>query len=189
MTRGIVGILLAAGQSERFKGNKLLYPLADSMPIALAAAQHLCAVLPDTIAVVSDGHGDVVQLLENAGLQIIVNRRAHQGIGTSIACGVTASQDAQGWVVALADMPFVPEKIVQSVVAGLQHGSDVVAPVYRQQRGHPVGFSRRHANALMKLSTDDGARSVIAMNRATLDLIEVDEEGVVIDIDTIDDPD
>jgi len=41
----------------------------------------------------------------------------------------------------------------------------------------------------MKLSTDDGARSVIAMNRATLDLIEVDEEGVVIDIDTVDDLD
>ena len=45
-------ILLAAGRSSRFGGNKLLHPLADGTPVALAAARNLVAALPGALAVV-----------------------------------------------------------------------------------------------------------------------------------------
>jgi molybdenum cofactor cytidylyltransferase len=187
MSRNIAGILLAAGQSRRFGGNKLLYPLPDGTPIAVAAARHLVAELPETTAVVDAGDGEVAGLLEREGLRVIVNRSASTGIGTSIACGVAACRDAQGWVIALADMPYVAANLTRQIVSALKQGSDIVAPVYRQKRGHPVGFSSRHANALLKLSADQGARNVIAANRDTLNLIETAEHGVIVDIDSIDD--
>ncbi|MEA2078353.1 MAG: NTP transferase domain-containing protein [Pseudomonadota bacterium] len=77
--------------------------------------------------------------------------------------------------------------LTRQIVSALQQGSDIVAPVYRQKRGHPVGFSSRHANALLQLSADQGARSVIAANRDKLKLIETAEQGVIVDIDSIDD--
>jgi molybdenum cofactor cytidylyltransferase len=187
MSRNIAGILLAAGQSRRFGANKLLYPLPDGTPIGVAAARHLLSELPETTAVVDDGDGEVAGLLEREGLRLVVNRSAPAGIGTSIACAVAACRNAQGWVIALADMPYVPAILTRQIVSALQQGSDIVAPVYRHKRGHPVGFSNRHANALLQLSADQGARRVIAANRDTLTLIETAEQGVIVDIDSIDD--
>lgn len=183
MSRGIVGVLLAAGQGRRFGGNKLLQPLADGTPMALAAARHLHTVLADSLAVVADTGSELAGLLAGEGLQVVANSHAAAGIGTSIACGVTHSVAAQGWVIALADMPYIPVAIIRRVVAGLEAGADIIAPVYGDRRGHPVGFSARHAAALMQLHSDEGARSVIAAHSDSLELLAVDDRGVIVDID------
>ena len=184
MKRDITGVLLAAGQSRRFSGNKLLEPLPGGVPVAVASARRLCAVLPESIAVVDRADSEVAELLRHEGLQITVNERAEEGMGSSIAQGVASSRNARGWVITLADMPCIPSAVVQHLVDGLCQGADCIAPVFRGRRGHPVGFSARHAEALMGLSGDEGARSVLDANRDQLELIETDDAGVVIDIDT-----
>lgn len=183
MISPIVGILLAAGKSTRFGSNKLLHQLNDGTTMVLASARHLCAVLTTTIAVVEDVNNAVAKLLEQEGVQVIENPRASEGMGTSIACGVISNPDAHGWVIALADMPCIPTTLIQSVVSGLEQGSDIIAPVYKGLRGHPVGFSARHSQALMQLHTDEGARRIIQANSESLDLIETTERAVIIDID------
>ncbi len=183
MTAGSVGLLLAAGQSTRFGGNKLLHPLENGTPMVLASARHLRTALADTIAVVDPQDTEVASLLALEGLQVVGNPRTGEGVGTSIACGVAASRFASGWVIALGDMPYIPPTVIQAVVARLARGADIVAPVYRGQRGHPVGFSARHAAALMRLAADEGARGIIAAHRDALELIEVQDRGVVVDID------
>jgi molybdenum cofactor cytidylyltransferase len=184
VSSSIVGILLAAGQSTRFGSNKLLHQLSDGTPMVLASARHLGAVLTTSIAVVDDINNAVAKLLVQEGIQVIENPRASEGMGTSIACGAASNPDAKGWVIALADMPCIPETIVQAVVTGLEQGSDIIAPVYKKRRGHPVGFSARHSQALMQLHTDAGARSIIQANSESLDLIETTERGVIVDVDT-----
>jgi molybdenum cofactor cytidylyltransferase len=178
-----VGILLAAGRATRFGANKLLYPLDDGMPMAVACARRLRGVLPRVIAVVEDTHHEIAGLLHAEGLRVIANPRAQQGMGTSIACGVAASAAAPGWVVALADMPYVPQAALLALVQRLQQGADLVAPVYYGKRGHPVGFSHRHAAALMQLRADEGGRGILAANGGTLELIAVQDPGVVLDLD------
>ncbi len=184
MKPSATGILLAAGQATRFGANKLLHPLADGTPMAVACARTLHNVLARCIAVVDDTQGAVAGLLAEAGLQVIANPRTLEGMGTSIACGVAASPHASGWVIALADMPRIPANIVQAVADGLGCGADLIAPVYHGQRGHPVGFASRHAAALLALHTDTGARDIIAAHRDTLELIETQDSGVIADIDT-----
>ena len=178
------GILLASGQGTRFGANKLLHPLADGTPMAVASARTLHTVLAHCIAVVEDSGSEVARLLAEAGLEVIANPRAHDGMGTSIACGVAASPAAGGWVIALADMPNIPVGIMQAVADGLARGANIIAPVCRGQRGHPVGFAPRHAAALMALQTDRGARDIIAAQHETLELIETRDSGVIKDIDT-----
>ena len=178
------GILLAAGEGTRFGSNKLMHPLADGTPMAVASARALHAVLAHCIAVVSDEQGPLARLLAAAGLRVIANPHAPDGMGTSIACGVAASPDAGGWVIALADMPAIPVCVIQSVADGLTRGADIIAPVYRRQRGHPVGFAPAHAPALRALHDDRGARDIIAAHRDTLELIDTQDSGVVLDIDT-----
>ena len=55
--------------------------------------------------------------------------------------------------------------------------------MHRGERGHPVGFAARYRAALMALSGDEGARSVVAANAADVMTIEVDDPGVVRDVD------
>ena len=177
------GILLAAGQGKRFGANKLLHPLADGTPLALASAQQLQAALPLSIAVVADSEGELAMQLKRLGLQVVANPHAMQGMGTSIACGVAASRTARGWVIALADMPWVPPGVIREVAAALVQGADIVAPTCQGRRGHPVGFAARHGAALQQLRGDAGARGIIAVHRASLQIIETAEQGVLLDID------
>jgi molybdenum cofactor cytidylyltransferase len=184
MTSAPTGILLAAGRGARFGADKRLQPLADGTPLALASARTLLSVLPSSLAVVDDPAGPLAHLLAEAGLRIVVNPSARTGMGGSIACGVAASTAASGWVIALADMPFVPAGIVHQVARRLAAGADLVAPAWRGRRGHPVGFAARHRPALRALSGDRGACDLLAAHRDSLELIDTPERGVLVDIDT-----
>ena len=184
MTASCTGILLAAGQGKRFGTNKLLHPLVDGLPMAVVAARPLKSVLARSLAVVADAQSELAGSLAQEGLQIIPNPRAAEGMGTSIACGVAASPDANGWVIALADMPCIPAAVIRAVVEGLERGADIIAPVCKGRRGHPVGFSARHAHALMQLQGDAGARGIIAANSASLELVETSDAGILVDIDS-----
>jgi molybdenum cofactor cytidylyltransferase len=55
--------------------------------------------------------------------------------------------------------------------------------VHRGERGHPVGFSAAHRDALMTLSGDEGARSLVAHGGVELVRIDVDDPGVLRDVD------
>ncbi|HEV3105633.1 MAG TPA: nucleotidyltransferase family protein [Trinickia sp.] len=183
------GLLLAAGRGSRFDPsglqNKLLAPLADGTPVASAAAQRLLAVVPHVIAVVRPGAEALAHALNEAGCDVVFATEAERGMGASLAAGVRASRDAKGWIVALADMPWIATSTIEAIARRLDAGASIVAPVYRGERGHPVGFSAAHQAALAALDGDTGARSLLAASNVTT--IEVDNAGILADVDTRED--
>jgi molybdenum cofactor cytidylyltransferase len=181
--RRIVGILLAAGSASRFGGNKLLAPLPDGTALAIQAARTLRAVLPDTIAVVRSAADPLTPLLRAEGLRYTVCADAAEGMGASLRCGVLASVDADAWVIALADMPFVQGHSIGAVVAALVQGAVLTAPFHEGRRGHPVGFSSRLRESLLGLRGDIGAREIVAACARELTPVHVDDPGVLHDVD------
>jgi molybdenum cofactor cytidylyltransferase len=186
MTSKIVGVLLAAGRGERFGGHKLLARLPNGTAVGVAAARNLIDVLPNCVAVLRPGDEILATLLAAEGLHIVVNSNADGGMGTSLACGVTAAE-GDGWVIALADMPVIRPATIQAVAEALAAGAALAAPVYRGQRGHPIGFARRFQAELAALEGDRGGRDILEQHTNELRLIEVDDPGVLIDIDHEDD--
>ncbi len=122
-------------------------------------------------------------LIENEGLTVLEYKNAKQGMGCSLAFGISNSWCAKGWLVTLADMPFISQKTMQTVADAIQRDVPMAAPIYNGRRGHPVGFNRVYRNALCLLDNDIGARDIIAQNTDTLLTIEVDDPGILIDID------
>ncbi|MBA3508432.1 MAG: nucleotidyltransferase family protein [Betaproteobacteria bacterium] len=188
----IVGILLAAGQGTRFGGAKLLAPLptashsvAAGTPVGVTACRHLLAAVADVVAVIRPGDSALAQQLRDAGARVVECQRADDGMGASLACGVTASPDADGWIVALADMPWLAPETISSVADALTAGADIAAPIVDGERAHPVGFSHRHLAALIALTGDAGAKSLVAANRESMRLIATDDEGARRDVDTV----
>ena len=180
----IVGILLAAGSGTRFGAHKLLHPLPDGTPMAVAALRNLAQGVDEVIVVVRPGDTELMQLLTREKVQVLPCAKADQGMGASLACGVGAAPDATGWIIALADMPFVPGEIVCTLAARLKAGAAIVAPAYQGQRGHPVGFSHAFYPALSALSGDQGARQILKQNADRLSLVPSTDPGVLRDIDT-----
>jgi molybdenum cofactor cytidylyltransferase len=60
----------------------------------------------------------------------------------------------------------------------------VAAPFHDGRRGHPVGFGAACFDALATLDGDAGARDVVAAHGDALVRLEVDDPGVLRDVDT-----
>lgn len=162
-------IVLAAGRSERFRA-------ASGGLDKLQAPLHGRAVRDWVLAAV-----------QGSGLPWHVVERSHTahlalpGMGDSIACGVAATAQAQGWLVLPADLPLIrPETLLQVAQALQMHA--VVVPTWRGERGHPVGFTASCRDALLALTGDSGARAVV--QRYGAHLLPVEDAGCVHDVDT-----
>jgi molybdenum cofactor cytidylyltransferase len=178
-----VGLLLAAGSASRFGSDKLQHTLPHGVAIAVQAARHLKKEVPRVVAAVRPGAAETARALAAEGCEIAVCDRADEGMGTSLACAARAAGEADGYLVALADMPFVRHSSIAAVREALQGGALIAAPYFRTRRGHPVGFAGRLRGELAALTGDQGAKHVLEAHATDLVKIPVGDPGVVRDID------
>ncbi|MBL8482774.1 MAG: nucleotidyltransferase family protein [Rhodocyclaceae bacterium] len=182
-----VGLLLAAGHARRYGGDKLLAAMADGQPLALAALANLHAALADVRVVLRAVQTELAERCRAAGAGVILVPESSTGMGENIARGVAACPAAAGWIIALADMPWVSPASVRAIDAALAEGAAMAAPVYRGRRGHPVGFAARWGAELCALSGDQGARALIARAPQALLEVQVCDAGVLRDVDVPED--
>ena len=192
-------IVLAAGAGSRFlgAGHKLAQRLGESTVLGNtlqhAIASHLQVVVVTTEALAATARlsvaaRDVVVLPEvgatgrgaqtlglNSGLGVGL------GMGYSISAGVGARPDAAGWLVLPGDMPQVQPLTLQIVSRQLLHHAVAYAQ-HKGRRGHPVGFSSELFSELSALRGDEGARRLVARYAAFG--VDVDDPGVLVDVDT-----
>jgi molybdenum cofactor cytidylyltransferase len=180
----VVGLLLAAGSATRFGSDKLQHALPHGVVIAGQAARHLQRELARVVAVVKPGAAALAELLAGEGCEVVVCENAADGMGASLACAARAAGRAPGYLVALADMPFVRPSSIAAVRDALAAGAPLAAPYYRARRGHPVGISGAFFEELVALQGDEGARRLLARNEAALRKVPVGDPGVIRDIDT-----
>ena len=187
MRKNIVGILLAAGQSTRFGSNKLLHPLNNNKSIAQQSAHNLIQACPNSIAAVNNTSSTLAESLSDTGLKIIENTEADQGMGRSIACGVQATADADAWLIVLADMPFLQTQTIKIIMQNFKAKKCIIAATYQHQQGHPVLFSKHFFDELTQLNRDAGARDILKNNLELIKLVELNDQGILQDIDLLED--
>jgi molybdenum cofactor cytidylyltransferase len=189
-------IVLAAGLGSRFAGtgHKLEQLLHDedghgaAAVLSLTLRNALASRLPVLVVTTSDlaplAHEEV------AARDVVVVPRAApvrgRGMGDSIAAGVAARADAPGWLLLPADMPRVKPSTLVAVAQALQQ-HPVAFAQHQGRRGHPVGFAAELYSELIGLTGDEGARRLVARYPSVP--VEVDDPGVLIDIDTAEDLD
>ena len=176
----IVGLLLAAGSASRFGSDKLRHSLLHGVPIAVQALRNLKPEVDEVFAAVKPG---------DAGLfgdecKPVICERAADGMGASLACAVRAAGKRDGYLVALADMPYLRRTSIAAVRQALEGGAALVAPYFRTRRGHPVGIAGRFYDQLLALGGDEGAKSILTVHARELVKIPIGDPGVIRDIDT-----
>ena len=167
-----VVLVLASGRGQRFAASggavhKLRAPLGTS------------TVLEHTLAAV-----------RASGLPWHLEDAGHPGMGDSIAAAVRATAGAAGWLVLPGDLPLVQPETLRTIAAALADTDCTVAmPVYRGERGHPVGFAAQCHQGLLALTGEQGAASLVRTQaqQGRVRLVEVQDEGAVTDVDTVQD--
>lgn len=196
------GLLLAAGRSSRFDATgqqtKLLALLPDGRPVALAAAHnllHACntvvAVLPalpeSGLHAIRKAHIEALaQLLSQAGCRIVYCADSDAGMAHTLAAGVRATPDADGWLIALADMPAISPAALRLVSDTLLRigPQGIAVPVFEGQRGHPVAFGSDWRDRLLALEGDAGARLLLQAYPETVTEVPCEQRSILYDIDT-----
>ncbi len=185
----MIGILLAAGFSRRFGiSDKLLQALPDGKPIALASAKSLIEAIPFSIAVVRPENKALALLLQDAGLKVFFCSEQETEMADSLSAAIKFaaiySESSDGFVIALADMPYIDSKTTAAIASKLSEGASIVVPTYQGIRGHPVGFSAKFRTDLESLHGDEGARSILKRYPEEIVFLECDDSGILTDIDT-----
>ena len=184
----ISAILLAAGEGRRFGSSKLREELHGKPIVRWSAELLRRAPVEEVIVVVAPEHEDVRSALRDVDVKFIVNDRARDGMGSSLACGVQAVDPrAEAMLVALADTPMTGREALHRVVERYRAGgAAIVVPTFQGVRGHPVLFDRSVFAELRALDGDHGARAVTDRDPTRLSLVEIQAEAPI-DVDTRED--
>lgn len=180
----VVALVLAAGSSVRFGGDKRRALMADGRSVLVHSVELACTVFDDVRVVLRDGERGEALGLPSA-CRVISSADYTLGMGHSLAAGAASLVDSEAQAVAilLGDMPWV-EPATLGLLASKAGESTIVLPCHGGQQGHPVLFGRDFWPALVRLSGDEGARSVVRANLHSCLRLDVEDAGVLRDIDT-----
>lgn len=176
-------VVLAAGKGSRFGGDlhKLAQVFGASTVLGSTLRNAIESQLPVVVVTTAELAPLAARQLALRDIVVVTDEQAARGMGHSISCGVGERSGAPGWLILPGDMPLVRPGTLLAVARALEHHPVVVAQ-YRGRRGHPVGFSAELYSELVMLTGDDGARRVVLRYPAHGE--EVDDPGVLLDIDT-----
>jgi len=181
----IAAVVLAAGSSSRMGKPKQTLQLEDG-PMLEMVLQTLRQTKVGRVVVVLGAHSSVVRGWVKFGKEkVVVNPRFKEGMSGSIRLGLAEAEEADAAMIVLGDQPFVsPGTIDRIIDAYVSSRSPVVVPVYHGRRGNPVLFDRSLFPQIRRIRGDVGAKSVVSGNEDKLLQVDVNDEGILVDIDT-----
>jgi CTP:molybdopterin cytidylyltransferase MocA len=188
----IPSIILAAGRSARMGRSKalLIHPATGATFIASIAATLIEGGADDVLVVTRPEDAALKEEVDRiAGhVRIVENPHADEGQLSSLITGLNAADHpgTRGILVTPVDLPLIRAATVRALLAAFPSAKPpIVRATHKGQHGHPVIFARAVFDALRRADPSHGARAVVRAN-TTLD-IEVDDPGVLMDVDTPDD--
>lgn len=189
--QGVCAIVLAAGQGSRYRAaggaDKLLaasLAAASSPPVLAATLANLRGVAERLLVVTRADNLPLRDWLSANAPYCEVLALETRGLGHSLAQAVAHAPAARGWLVALADMPYVQPRTLREIAAAIRE-DNLVVPTYDGRPGHPRGIGSTHRDALLQLEGDRGAQVLFAAH-PVLELA-LNDPGVLQDIDHPDD--
>lgn len=181
------GIILAAGESSRMGGKiKQLLSAGDGNFIETVIKKMADAGIGEIIVVLGANAEAIKQATDFKTAKIVINENWREGQLSSLRVGIkNLSADSEGFLLNPCDSPFVKTETYKKIIEKWKSTKDKIhIPVFEGRRGHPAIFPSKFYEALSNGVLTEGAKSVIKDNPESVNLTEVDDPGVIVDIDT-----
>lgn len=199
-------IMLAAGNSRRFGGNKLLYEI-DGKPMYRHILERLIAVaeageqgkevssrvletgsfkkikLEKTVTVVTQ-YEEIEEEARALGVPVYINPHPDEGISSSLKIGLKANLDADACLFTVSDQPWLTAGTIRQLITLLETTGKGIACVSSEGRlGNPCIFTKKYYDQLLSITGDRGGKSVITAHRDDTAVLKVEDGKELTDID------
>lgn len=191
-----IAILPAAGRSQRMGRSKLLLPFGRSTVVGSLVAALRAAGVARIVLVVGHASGEIGGWAAGHGITVAVNPKPERGMLSSVleglealggaeaaAAELTASDDVL--LVSPADLPAIRAETVRRLVCTtLPTTASLAVPLHSGRRGHPLVVTGRRVPEIPTLDAQVGLRQLLERHADEVFEVEVDDPGVLLDVDT-----
>jgi molybdenum cofactor cytidylyltransferase len=182
----IAGLILAAGESSRMRIDKALLAYRGRTFLESIILNLRNAGI-EKITVVLGHHTEEIQRrVDLAGVQVVFNRDYRRGQTSSLQAGLAALQELspEAVILCLVDHPAVPAEVIGKLRDRFERTRPaVVIPTCQGQHGHPVVINRALFPEILALGSDEAANTVVHKYRDATQFVEVEDRGVLLDVD------
>jgi len=184
-------VILAAGKSARMGEAKQLLRLGTGTVLG-RTLENVCAASLDEVVIVLGASAEAIreQLAGAlAGVRVAVNPEYETGMASSLRTGLAAlSSDIDAALIVLGDQPFVrPETLDRIVEEYRRTQAQILIPIHEGARGNPVLLDRSLFAEARALEGDVGCRAIFGKHPDEIVYVEVNDPGVLMDIDSRED--
>lgn len=194
---GIIGVILAAGESSRMGRDKALLPWPPSAVGTAVADTFLSAAIrvftphvDMVLVVVGDNERTIAPVVYANGASLVVNPDPSRGQFSSLQSGLqdVLNRGRDAALITLVDRPPVRPDTVQTLLSAferaLRRWKWAVIPEYQGKHGHPMLAGRELIEAFLKAPDTSNAREIEHANVTKIEYVPTDDPLVVVNVDT-----
>lgn len=185
----VSALLLAAGESRRMGQFKQLMPFGGKNFVQCCVDNLLKSRAAEVIVVTGHRAADVREALSGRPVRFAHNPEYHQGMSSSIKCGIRAVSDrASAAIIALVDQPQIGAHVFDLLIATYEESRPlIVVPSYGGRGGHPVLLDMRLKEEILAMDPSIGLRQVIGAHPQETARIEIEDQSILKDFDSPED--
>ena len=182
-------ILLAAGQSKRMNTENKLVKKIKGIPLIKCALNNILKSSVNEIVIVLGYQSEIIEKLidKNDKIKFVLNSNFETGMASSIRKGVeNLSKKTDAFFISLGDMPSINYDTYDQLIE-CKKNQKIIVPMFKGQKGNPVLFPKSFEKIMLSIQGDYGAKKILENNKKQVLNIEINDPGIIKDIDVLDD--
>ncbi|MFK5883400.1 MAG: nucleotidyltransferase family protein [Candidatus Izemoplasma sp.] len=174
------GIILAGGYSSRAKTNKMVL-IYEGLPIICNAIEAMRGVCDNIVVVTGHYHDEVLEVVKHYDyVKVVKNQFYDKGMFSSVIVG--AKEVKNDFFLTPGDYPMIQKETFLKL---LSVDGNIRVPIFNSRKGHPIFISKELIESLLNEQEDSNLK--VFRDKYDVTYVEVEDEGVLIDVDTISD--
>lgn len=177
-------ILLASGDSTRFKSNKLLTEV-NNKPMYMNVVTEVLKINFNKIVLVTK-YDEIKASLLKQPIEVVMNKNSELGISHSIELAMKKDVKADAYMFMVCDQPFITSQTIEKLIRKFVQSKKGMACVeFNGRLGNPTIFEKKYVDELLNLNGDVGGKAVMKNHLEDLEIVAIENEIEIKDIDTV----